>query len=272
MRIALGLEYDGSRFCGWQTQPSGCAVQDAVDAALSQIAAHRVQSQCAGRTDAGVHALGQVIHFDTGARRPLTAWVRGVNTLLPAMVAIQWAREVSAEFHARNRATGRAYAYLLLNRPERPGVQHLRVGWHHRPLELEPMRAAARYLLGTHDFSAFRAAECQARSPVKELRHARIDRFGDLVLFEFAADAFLHHMVRNIVGCLLQVGDGRRPPEWVAEVLHRRDRTYAAPTFPPYGLYLAAVRYDAIWGLPSAPERLPADALLSARHGCVVSS
>ncbi len=272
MRIALGLEYDGSTFCGWQTQPSGCAVQDVVDAALSQIAAHPVQSQCAGRTDAGVHALGQVIHFDSGARRPLTAWVRGVNTLLPRMVAIQWAREVSPDFHARNRATGRTYTYLLLNRAERPGAQHLRVGWHHRPLAVEPMREAARHLHGTHDFSAFRAAECQALSPVKELRHAGIERFGDLVLFEFAADAFLHHMVRNIVGCLLKVGDGTRPPGWLAEVLERRDRTHAAPTFPPHGLYLTAVRYDATWGLPSSPERLPAHALFSAGVACVVSS
>jgi tRNA pseudouridine38-40 synthase len=272
MRIALGVEYDGSTFCGWQTQPSGCAVQDAVDAALSQIAAHPVQSQCAGRTDAGVHALGQVIHFDSSARRPLTAWVRGVNTLLPPTVAIQWAREVSPDFHARNRATERVYTYLLLNRPERPGVQHARVGWHHRPLDVEPMRVAARHLLGTQDFSAFRAAECQALSPVKELRHAQIDRCGDLVLFEFAADAFLHHMVRNIVGCLLKVGEGTRPPGWVAEVLRGRDRAHAAPTFPPHGLYLAAVRYDAVWGLPSSPARLPADALLGAGLAAVVSS
>src|ERR1700693_5090814 len=137
MRIALGIEYDGSAFCGWQTQPSGCAVQNAVDTALSRIAAHRVQSQCAGRPDAGVHALGQVIHFDTRAPRPLIAWVRGVNTLLPPTVAVQWAREVSEDFHARNRATGRAYSYLLLNRPQRPGVHHARIGWHHRPLEIE---------------------------------------------------------------------------------------------------------------------------------------
>jgi tRNA pseudouridine38-40 synthase len=272
MRIALGLEYDGSTFCGWQTQPSGCAVQDAVDAALSQIAAHPVQSQCAGRTDAGVHALGQVVHFDITARRPLTAWVRGVNTLLPPTVAVQWAREVSPDFHARNRATERAYTYLLLNRPERPGVQHARVGWHHRPLDIEPMRAAARHLLGTHDFSAFRAAECQALSPVKQLRQARIDRCGELVLFEFAADAFLHHMVRNIVGCLLKVGEGTRSPGWVAEVLRGCDRAHAAPTFPPDGLYLAAVRYDAVWGLPSSPARLPGDSFLGAGLASVVSS
>jgi tRNA pseudouridine38-40 synthase len=272
MRIALGIEYDGSAFCGWQTQPSGCAVQTAVDVALSRIAAHPVQSQCAGRTDAGVHALGQVIHFDTRARRPLTAWVRGVNTLLPQTVAVQWAREVSEDFHARNRATGRAYSYLLLNRPQRPGVHHARIGWHHRPLEIEAMRAAARSLLGTHDFSAFRAAECQALSPVKEMRRAAIHRFGELVLFEFTADAFLHHMVRNIVGSLVKIGDGSCPAGWLETVLASRDRGRAAPTFPPPGLYLTAVEYDAVWGLPPLRERLPSDVFLSAGLASTVFS
>jgi tRNA pseudouridine38-40 synthase len=259
MRIALGIEYDGSTFCGWQTQPSGCAVQDAVDFALAQIASHPVHSQCAGRTDAGVHALGQVIHFDTDARRPLTAWVRGVNTLLPRTVAVQWAREVSEDFHARNRAAERAYSYLLLNRLERPGLQHSRVGWHHRPLDVETMRTAVRHLLGKHDFSAFRAAECQALSPVKDLHRAVVERFGDLLVFEFAADAFLHHMVRNIVGSLIKVGDGTRPTQWLAQLLDSRDRGLAAPTFAPHGLYLKSVKYDPIWGLPPSPERMQLD-------------
>jgi len=251
MRIALGIEYDGSGFCGWQTQPSGCAVQDALDAALSQIAAQPVQSQCAGRTDAGVHALGQVVHFDQAAPRPLTAWVRGVNSLLPRSIAVRWACEVAPEFHARYSARGRAYVYLLRNRPQRPGLQHGYLGWHHRPLDLERMRAAARHVLGTHDFSAFRAAECQARSAVKELRRLQIDRHGDLVVFDFAADAFLHHMVRNLVGCLVRVGNGSRPPEWLRDVLDGRDRTRAAPTFPAQGLYLTGVDYDPAWGLPA---------------------
>ena len=272
MRIALSLEYDGSAFCGWQTQPSGCAVQDAVDAVLSQIAAHAVQSQCAGRTDAGVHALGQVIHFDISARRPVTAWVRGANSLLPGTIAVQWAREVGDDFHARKCAKGRAYSYLLLNRPERPGVHHARIGWHHRPLEVDAMGAAARLLLGNHDFSAFRAAECQALSPVKELRRADIHRFGELVLFEFAADAFLHHMVRNIVGCLVKIGEGTRDAQWLADVLESRDRNRAAPTFAPQGLYLRAVEYDAIWGLPALPARLPADVFLSAGLATTVFS
>jgi tRNA pseudouridine38-40 synthase len=272
MRIALGLEYDGSAFCGWQTQPSGCAVQDAVDAALSEIAAHPVQSQCAGRTDAGVHALGQVAHFDTRAQRPLGAWVRGVNALLPKSIAVQWAREVGDDFHARNRATGRVYCYLLLNRRERPGVHHARIGWHHRPLDLGAMQEAAGCLIGTHDFSAFRAAECQAASPVKELRRAQIHRFGELVVFEFAAAAFLHHMVRNLVGCLVKIGEGTRPPEWLREVLESRDRERAAPTFPPDGLYLTAVEYSAAWGLPEAPPSMPSDAFLSASLASMIFS
>ena len=227
--------------------------------ALSQIADQRVETQCAGRTDAGVHALGQVVHFDTEARRPLTAWVRGVNTLLPRTIAVTWAREVDDGFHARYRARGRAYVYLLLNRPERPGLHHSYLGWHHHPLELEPMREAAAHLLGTHDFSAFRAAECQARSPVKELRRLEIERQGEVLVFEFAADAFLHHMVRNIVGCLVKVGNGSRPPDWVRQVLEGRDRERAAPTFPANGLYLTGVEYDAAWGLPSAgTSALPA--------------
>lgn len=261
-RIALGLEYDGSSFCGWQTQPSGAAVQDAVDAALSAIADESVASQCAGRTDAGVHALAQVIHFDTRAARPLSAWVRGVNGRLPRTVSVQWAKEVPETFHARNAACGRAYTYLLLNRPERPGLHRGRVGWHHRPLDLEAMRAAGAHLLGSHDFSSFRAAECQARSPVKELREASLSRQGNLIVLRFAADAFLHHMVRNIVGCLVMVGKGAREPGWLREVLRARDRRLAAPTFAADGLYLTAVRYDAHWGLPGAEEVLPPEALI----------
>jgi tRNA pseudouridine38-40 synthase len=272
MRIALGLEYDGSAFCGWQTQPSRCAVQDVVDAALSDIAAEPVQSQCAGRTDAGVHALGQVVHFDTAARRPLSAWVRGANALLPESVAVQWAREVSDEFHARNRATGRVYKHLVLNRHERPGVHHARVGWYHRPLDLDLMRDAARWLVGSHDFSAFRAAECQAASPVKELRRADIQRFGELVVFEFAANAFLHHMVRNLVGSMVKIGEGAHPPDWLKEVLESRDRARAAPTFPPDGLYLTAVEYDPAWGLPPPRAALPPDVLLSAGQASIALS
>lgn len=257
MRIALVIEYDGSGFCGWQTQPSGGAVQDAVDRALSHIAGHVVQTQCAGRTDAGVHALGQVVHFDTHARRPLGAWVRGVNTHLPDTVAVLSAHQVPDAFHARNRATGRRYTYLLVNRPERPGLFRAHAGWHHRRLDDEAMRAAAMQLIGTHDFSAFRAAECQARTPVKTMRRVQIERKGDLCLFHLAADAFLHHMVRNIVGCLVKVGNGARPPEWLGEVLRSRDRQRAAPTFAASGLYLTGVEYEAQWGLPHPGDAPP---------------
>lgn len=272
MRIALGLEYDGRAFCGWQRQPSGCSIQDAVEAALSKIAAHSIQTQCAGRTDAGVHALNQVLHFDTNARRLITAWVRGANSELPRSISIQWARKVGADFHARSKATGRAYTYLLLNRPERPGVHAGRVGWYHRPLAVEPMHRAAQSLRGVHDFSSFRAAECQAASPVKDLRRASVQRFGELILFEFAADAFLHHMVRNMVGCLLKIGDGSRNSTWLTELLGARDRNQAAPTFAPDGLYLAAVEYAAAWGLPVLPHRLPSDVFLSAGLAAAVFS
>lgn len=265
MRIALGLEYDGIAFCGWQTQPSGCAVQDVVDGALSEIAAQRLTTQCAGRTDAGVHALGQVVHFDTSATRPMTAWVRGVNTLLPRTVAVTWACAVGPEFHARYCALGRSYAYVLLNRRERPGVLAGHVGWYHHPLQVEPMRVAAAALLGVHDFSAFRAAECQARTPVKELRRLSIERRGDLLLFELAADAFLHHMVRNIVGCLVKVGSGQRPPDWMRQVLEGRDRERAAPTFAPNGLYFTGVQYDAVWGLPTPTTTAAGDLIAALR-------
>jgi len=254
VRIALGLEYDGSRFCGWQTQPGGCGVQDALERALAQIAGAPVATTCAGRTDAGVHALAQVVHFDTSARRPPTAWVRGTNALLPAALAVTWSREVAPDFHARYCAESRSYRYLLLNRGVRPGAQHGRVGWFHHPLDLEAMQAAAQCLVGRHDFSAFRAAECQARSPVRTLHGLDIRRHGELVVFDLRANAFLQHMVRNIVGSLVYVGKGRYPPDWLASVLAARDRALAAPTFDAAGLYLAAVGYAAAWGLPQGPQ------------------
>jgi len=269
VRIALGIEYDGSRYCGWQTQPSGGAVQDCLERALSQIAAHPVTTQCAGRTDAGVHALGQVVHFDTDAQRPSSAWVRGANTLLPRSCAVLWACPVPGDFHARSCARGRGYLYVLLNRRERPGVFAEHIGWHHHDLDLGRMREAAAMLLGTHDFSAFRASECQARSPVKTMRSIQIEQRGRMFVFHLRADAFLHHMVRNIVGSLVRVGNGSRPAGWMGEVLEGRDRSRAAPTFAPGGLYLAQVEYDARWklpapatGLPALLERLPLPALV----------
>ena len=255
MRIALGIEYNGSAFCGWQTQPAGCSVQDALELALTKIAGEKVATICAGRTDAGVHALAQVVHFDTGVERPRSAWVRGASALLPAGVAVIWAQPVAAEFHARYSAHARCYRYVLLNHPVRPAINHGRVGWFHLPLDVENMRVAARPLLGEHDFSAFRSAECQAKSPVRDLRHLDIRRSGDYLVFELVANAFLHHMVRNIVGCLVYVGKGRHDPAWLASVLASRDRKLAAPTLEAAGLYLAHVGYDAKWGLAQAARR-----------------
>ncbi len=244
-RFALGIEYDGSQFCGWQTQKSGCSVQDAVESALSAVAAQRVATICAGRTDAGVHATAQVVHFDSDAVRPDTAWVRGVNALLPDAVAVQWVRAVPETFHARYGALERRYHYLLLDQPVRPALNRDHVGWIHQHLDIPPMQEAALALTGEHDFSAFRSSECQAKSPVRRLRQIRIERRGDYVVFEVAANAFLHHMVRNIVGTLVYIGSRRKVPGWAREVLESRDRSLAAPTISGAGLYLTGVDYEA---------------------------
>ncbi len=257
MRLALGIEYDGSGFCGWQTQPAGCAVQDRLEAACSSIAGVPVSTICAGRTDAGVHALGQVVHFDCDIERPLSAWVRGVNALLPSAMAVTWAQPVADDFHARFSATSRAYRYMLLNDAVRPAADHGRVGWFHAPLNLERMRAAAANLIGEHDFSAFRAAECQAKSPVRTLQAVSVSSSGPYIVFEFRANAFLHHMVRNIVGSLVYVGKGKHPPEWMKEVLLGRDRSRAAPTFDASGLYLLDVEYESRWSIPAPRLREP---------------
>ena len=204
----------------------------------------------AGRTDRGVHARGQVVHFDTSASRPDTAWVRGVNTFLPESVAVLWARTVDAEFHARFSALARTYRYRLINRPVRPALAARYAGWYHAPLDVEAMRAAARALIGEHDFSAFRAAECQAKTPVRTLHSLVIEQQAERIDLVVRGNAFLHHMVRNIVGSLVYVGAGKQAPGWIAELLASRDRTKAAPTFAPEGLYLERIDYDAKWGLP----------------------
>lgn len=257
MRIVVGLEYCGTGFCGWQSQPQGCGVQDALEAAVAAIAGRKTVVNAAGRTDTGVHAAFQVAHFDVSVERPLTAWVRGVNSHLPAGVAVLWAREIGADFHARFAAVERGYRYVLLNHPVRPGLSAGHIGWHHRPLDEAAMNRAAALLLGQHDFSAFRAAECQAKSPVKALRHAHITRRGDTLLCDFRADGFLHHMVRNLMGSLIQVGAGVQAPEWVADLLASRDRTRAAPTFDAAGLYLTHIRYPQHFDLPESSERWP---------------
>jgi tRNA pseudouridine38-40 synthase len=253
MRIALGLEYDGTRYLGWQSQPGGRTVQDVLEQAIGAIAGEPVRVACAGRTDTGVHARGQVVHFDTPADRPDGAWVKGVNTHLPSDIAVQWSARVPEAFHARFAAQSRRYDYVLLNRPVRSALDATTMGWFHAPLDLARMRAAATHLLGEHDFSAFRSAECQAKSPIRLLRRLDIHRHGDVFQFTLEANAFLHHMVRNIVGCLVYVGKGKHSPEWLAELLAQRSRALAAPTFSPCGLYLSRVHYDAGWALPAFP-------------------
>lgn len=263
-RIALGLEYDGRGFCGWQAQPGGCSVQDRLEAALADIHGAPVKTITAGRTDAGVHATAQVVHFDVLHVRPEQAWVRGVNAALPAGLAVLWAKKVTDDFHARFAALERGYHYVLLNRPVRPALMAGRVGWLHGELDTAAMAEGARHLLGSHDFSAFRAAECQARSPIRDMRRVELTHQDDFVVFEFRANAFLHHQIRNMVGALAWVGLRRRPPEWIAELLAGRDRTRAAATFSPDGLYLTSVRYDECFGVPTGAERMlfPSNLLL----------
>ncbi len=255
MRIALGLSYSGTAYEGWQSQLSGNTVQDRLEKALGKFAAQPLRTLCAGRTDAGVHALMQVVHFDTPLQRELSSWVRGTNAFLPRDIAVQWAREVPAEFHCRGSAISRRYAYVLLESPVRPSVEAGRVGWVYRPMDAAAIRAAITHLLGEHDFSSFRAAQCQAKSPVKTISRIEISQRAGYWRFEFEANAFLHHMIRNIMGCLVAVGQGQHPPGWLAEVLAARRRDVAAPTFSPDGLYFLGPRYEAHYGLP---ERTPA--------------
>jgi len=254
-RIALGVSFNGRAYDGWQSQPSGQTVQDQLESALTRFTASEpVRTMCAGRTDAGVHGLMQVVHFDTPLQRPDNAWVRGTNAFLPPDIAVQWARAVPASFHARASAKARRYAYVLLESPVRPSVDSGQVGWVFRPLALEPMQQAAQALLGEHDFTSFRASGCQSHTPVKTLNRLEISRRGAYWRFEFEANAFLHHMIRNIMGCLIAVGTGNRPPTWMAEVLAARSRDAAAPTFSPDGLHFLGPVYDPAWGLP---ERTP---------------
>jgi tRNA pseudouridine38-40 synthase len=268
-RFAAGLEYDGRAYSGWQFQPGLNTVQDVVQRAFARVADAPITCVCAGRTDAGVHALAQVVHFDSDAARSERAWRLGANTYLPPDVSVVWAREVPAQFHARYSALTRSYRYLILNRDSRPGLATGRATWERRSLDPERMHSAAQPLLGEHDFSAFRAIECQAKSPVRRIEHLRVSRQGQWISIDITANAFLHHMVRNIAGLLLSIGYGDSAPERVAAVLESRDRKTNAATAPPDGLYLAAVNYPPVFGLPGAQTDAgnPAAAIIGRNSG-----
>lgn len=256
MRVALGLEYDGAPYCGWQSQTNQCGVQDYVESAIQKIAEQAVRMHAAGRTDTGVHALAQIIHFDTDTVRPDSAWVRGVNAFLPETIRVLWAKVVDGEFHARFSAQQRRYQYLLVNTRVAPAINATKAGWYHLPLDISAMLAAIEHLLGEHDFSAFRASECQAKSPVKNLQIATVKQYGEQFIFEFAANAFLQHQVRNMLGALIYVGNGKYAPDFIQQLLAQKDRTLSPPTFSPNGLYLAGVQYDKKFALPNTQRSL----------------
>jgi len=247
-RMALGLSYDGSPWQGWQTQPARTGVQDAVQHALKQFLGHDCATVCAGRTDAGVHAALQVVHFDTGVERQTDAWVRGVNAHLPASIAVRWARVVPDDFHARFAARSRSYVYLIHNARSRAPLWAQRAAWCPRPLDIAALRAASRHLVGEHDFSSFRSSQCQAAHPVRVIEHIAWQQRGDLLAATFRANAFLHHMVRNLMGALVYVGLGRLAPSDMPRLLAARNRRLAPPTYAPDGLYLAAIGYPGFEG------------------------
>lgn len=255
MRLAMGIEYDGSAFHGWQLQKSGVrTVQLLLETALSKVAAHPVRTHCAGRTDTGVHGEGQVVHFDTPSLRPMRGWLLGTNVNLPDDVNVNWVREVPISFHARFSATSRSYRYVILNRSTRSAIWRQRAVWIHHPLDEVRMQRAADYLMGTHDFSSYRAVGCQAKSPVRTISRLVVKREEDRVVIEVTANAFLHHMVRNIAGVLISIGKGEQPVDWSRDVLALRDRTLGGVTAPPQGLYLVQVGYPDEYALAAGAD------------------
>ncbi|MCS5558535.1 MAG: tRNA pseudouridine(38-40) synthase TruA [Oceanospirillaceae bacterium] len=250
-RVALGVAYNGRHYHGWQRQPHGhISVQEKLEDALTKVADQPIKVMCAGRTDSGVHASAQVVHFDTSAIRPLRAWTHGGNMNLPDDIAIQWAHPVSVDFHARFSATARRYRYVIYNHPMRPALMDKEVSWNYRPLDVEAMQQAANHLVGKHDFSSFRAAACQANTPVRTIHHLEVIKAGDYIVLDVRANAFLHHMIRNLAGLLMKVGAGDAPSGWALEVLTAKDRRASAATAPPYGLYFVNAEYDTVFGLP----------------------
>jgi len=250
MRVALGIEYDGAQFFGWQRQREVITVQEVLEKALSTVANHPVDVFCAGRTDAGVHGTGQVVHFNTDAVRGERAWTLGVNANLPDSVAVRWAKEVNEDFHARFSATARRYRYIIYNSKLRPAILQHGLSHYHPPLDADKMHLAAQSLLGEQDFSSFRAAQCQSNSPFRFVHFVKVTRHNDFVVIDIKANAFVHHMVRNIAGSLISIGRGDKPVEWLAEVLAAKDRTLAAETAKPHGLYLIEVDYPEEFNLP----------------------
>lgn len=257
VRIALGVEYDGSGFCGWQTQAGVDTIQPTLEAALAFVAAHPIRVHCAGRTDSGVHACGQVVHFDATAVRAARSWVLGANANLPRSISVLWAHIVEPKFHARFSATARIYRYVILNRATRSGLWDGKVSWDCRPLDTDAMATAASALVGEHDFSSFRAAGCQARHPVRTIVRLDVSRHDEMIFIDVEANAFLHHMVRNIAGVLLEIGHGERPLDWSKQVLAARDRKQASITAPASGLYFVGVRYPPRYLLPNPASKLP---------------
>lgn len=254
MRVALGVEYDGSDFFGWQSQPGLKTIQGTLEEALSSVANEPIQIICAGRTDTGVHATGQVIHFDTKAKRHQDAWIYGANVHLPSTISIRWSRHVDYSFHARFKATSRRYRYVIFNHPVRSAILSERTSWHYYPLDIERMRTAASYLIGEQDFSSFRSSKCNSKTPMRNITDFTIERRGDFVIFEIEANAFLHHMVRNIAGSLMKIGAGFKEAGWMAEVLEAKSRKAAAETAPPGGLYLIRVTYPEPYIFPLSDQ------------------
>jgi len=260
-RIVLGIEYDGASWEGWQTQPHKNTIQDCLQSAIFNFCNQKIFIVCAGRTDAGVHAIEQIVHFDTDLIRDLSSWIRGVNVFLPSSIIIKWAAypfmfDSDKIFHARFSAISRTYIYLIFNDRIRSVFWEKKAVWVFKNLDLEKMQIASQCLLGIHDFSAFRSSECQSKTPIREMKKIKIYKKGDIIFLEFCANAFLHHMLRNIVGSLVQVGSGKQSEEWIYEILIGKDRKNAAPTFSPYGLYLFKIEYDKRWALPQLQKKI----------------
>ena len=256
MRIVASIGYDGQSFHGWQRQPDVPNVQSLIELALSSIAQSKITISAAGRTDSGVHALGQIIHFDTDVIRPINAWVKGVNSLLPSSIRVMWAQEVSDQFHSRYSVVSREYQYLLINNPINSALWNSYAGWNFYPLNYNLVHKACIRFIGEHDFSSFRSSECQATSPVREIYYFDVKQFDDEYIFTIRANGFLHHQIRNMIGAIILVGRELKPPDFINLLLGQKDRTKAPPTFMPNGLYLTNIKYDDEWGLPSINNKL----------------